>query len=250
VWFQLLGILLAYSAIYLLYRVRLKHAASKIHALYEERLRERSRIGRELHDTLLQNICGLALQLDGWSKVVQEPPAAQEGLRELRREAEQWLHETRERVWDLRSQNEEGVPLADEVQQIGQQAVQGAPVELHVTMSGTDPGLPAETRTHLLRIAGEAVRNAVRHSGASEIRIEISYQGRDYLVRLRITDDGCGFPTEPASATFGHWGLITMRERAEKLGAEFKVCSTVGEGTEIEVTIPTVRREHTNSMYA
>jgi len=241
-WFRLLSAVAISAAVLVLYDRRLKRVKAKIHILYQERMRERTRIGRELHDTLLQNICGLALQLDRWSKVVKDPPSAEEGLRELRREAEQWLREAREAVWDLRSQNEKDEDFAEALRQIGEQVIKNTSVQFRTAISGAEPTLPPQARVHLLRILHEGVRNAIRHSSATEIRMEVSY-GAEYLVRVRIADNGRGFDPKLASSASGHWGLVTMRERAQKLGAEFKLHTSIGQGTEIEVTVPTVQED-------
>ena len=236
-WFLVLSAAATLVLLVSAYRLRLKRAQAKIHMLYEERMRERTRIGHELHDTLLQNISGLALQLDRWSKVVKDPPSAKQGLRELRRDAEDWLHEARELLWDLRSQNEGEGDFAQAVRQIGEQVLGAGSVPCRIVVSGDQPVLPARTRTNLLRIVHEGVRNAMRHSGATEIRIEIAY-GAAYLLRVRVTDNGRGFDPALASSVSGHWGLSTMRERTRLIGGQFELRAATGQGAEIEITIP------------
>jgi two-component system NarL family sensor kinase len=111
------------------------------------------------------------------------------------------------------------------------------PVQIRAEICGVELPLPPQVRVHLSRIVQESVWNAVRHADATEIRLEVSY-GIEYLVRIRIGDNGRGFDMKLVSAPSEHWGLMTMRERAQKLGAEFKLNTSSGQGTEIEVTVP------------
>ena len=89
----------------------------------------------------------------------------------------------------------------------------------------------------LVKIVQEATRNAIRYSRAKEIEMHIVYLDTD-SIRVQLHDDGCGFDLEQASLKSGHWGLTTMRERAQQIGAELKICSTPGHGTELEIVAP------------
>jgi signal transduction histidine kinase len=237
VWFLLVCATALGGALFVAHKLRLRQVEAKLHLLFEERVRERTRIGSELHDTLLQTISGFALQLDVLSKTVKEPQSAPERLRELRREAEQCLHEARESVWDIRSHSDEEQDFAEALRQIGERLTQGTAIQFRTTVSGRKLAVPSSVQLHLLRIVEEAIRNAVCHSDAQEIHLEVSYADQ-YLVRLRIVDNGCGFDPHAASRRSAHWGLVTMRERSQRLGAEFKISTETGRGTQIEITIP------------
>ena len=236
-WFRILLVVVSSGLIWLAYRLRVRQVARQISLRYEERLAERTRIARELHDTLLQNISGFALQLGGLTKTVEEPAHAKDRLRDLRQQAERWLHEARESVWNLRRPISEGQDLQSALDQMGQQITVGRPIRFQVTVLGTRHPAPPKVQEHLLRIAQEATRNAIHHGHATEIRINIAYID-DKKVRIGITDDGCGFDFDEASAKIGHWGLATMRERAQQIDAEFRVSTAPGHGTEIEVVAP------------
>ncbi len=240
----LFGVLVAAvssALMWILYRLRVRQVAKRISVRYEERLAERTRIARELHDTLLQNISGFALQLDGLAKTVTAPLQAKDWLRELRQQAEQWLHDARESVWNLRPVSEaQDLPAA--LRQMGQQIAAGHKVEFHVTVAGARRAAPEKVQEHLLRIAQEATRNAIHHGGATEIRMEIEYPDSE-SIRIRISDDGCGFDLEEVSRKMGHWGLATMRERAQQIDGELKISATPGRGTEIEVVAPMKSRQ-------
>ena len=97
--------------------------------------------------------------------------------------------------------------------------------------------MPEEMEQHLLRIAQEAVTNALKHAGASRIGVKLHLEARQ--IHLRISDNGCGFDRQDVfSSSAGHFGVLGMRERAERLGGELRLTSNPGEGTEVEVTVP------------
>jgi signal transduction histidine kinase len=200
-------------------------------------MHERNRIAREVHDSLLQELAAFALELEGLAKQSWLPDAARDNLRRIRREVERCARETREFVWDLRAPVIQEVDLSQALRQAGEQITQGEPVRFHVTVQGEPRPAPLELQRQLLRIVQEATRNAVRYSRAQEIAMVIAYLDSNQI-RLEMRDDGCGFDPEKAARESGHWGLRTMRERAEKVGGEFKILSEPGQGTSIEVIVP------------
>jgi signal transduction histidine kinase len=110
-------------------------------------------------------------------------------------------------------------------------------VQIRVDVEGESRALPEETEQHLLRIAQEAVTNAVKHARASQVRIHLAVAGRK--LSLSVADNGRGFEQDEAfSEVGGHFGLLGMRERAERLGGELQLHSEPGQGTEVEVTVP------------
>jgi signal transduction histidine kinase len=110
-------------------------------------------------------------------------------------------------------------------------------VDVRVEVEGPESRLPEEMEQHLLRIAQEAVTNALKHASAHKIWVRLHREARK--LRLRVVDDGRGFDEKNAfSARGGHFGLIGMRERAERMGGELRLASHPGEGTELEVTVP------------
>ena len=235
-WFRWSSLAAFGGLLWVSYRLRVRHVAAQISLRFEERLSERTRISRELHDTLLQNITGFALQLGGLSKTVTAPESAKERLLDLRRQAEEWLREARESVWDLRSPVSEGQDFLEAVRIVGQQLTAGKQVRFHIAVSGAGREASVKLQENLLRIVQEATRNAIQHGGARQIDIRISYLSPDGI-RLQICDDGSGFNLEEASLKLGHWGLATMRERAERVGAVLKITTEPGKGAEVEVVI-------------
>ena len=220
-----------------LHRLRLRKMETALNLLYQERISERTRIAREMHDSLLQNICGLALQLDGLAKLAAIPAFARDQLHEIRRETERCLREAREFVWELRLPTLEEKDLPEALREAGEQIVGGQAVQFHTTVKGSRRPATPKVQQHLVKIVQEATRNAIRYSRAKEIEMHIVYLDTD-SIRVQLHDDGCGFDLEQASLKSGHWGLTTMRERAQQIGAELKICSTPGHGTELEIVAP------------
>jgi signal transduction histidine kinase len=154
-----------------------------------------------------------------------------------RRMARHSLTEARRSVMDLRASALEGQDLAAAIESGTRMWTAGSGVELAVEVTGTGSKLPEEMEQHLLRIAQEAVTNALKHAGASRIGVTLHLDACNLL--LRIKDDGRGFDQRDVfSSRAGHFGVIGMRERAERLGGELRLASNPGEGTEVEVKVP------------
>ncbi len=234
-WFRLLCVTGFALLLWSLHGLRLRRVAAQLNMRFEERLAERTRIAGNIHDTLLQNISGFALQLDGLSKTVSDPARAR--LRYLREQAEQCLRDAREFVWDLRSPVLEEKDLFAALREAGEEITAGRPVQFRTTVRGNRRPAPAKVQEQLFRIVQEATRNAVRHSQAREINMDVAYMDTD-LIRVQMRDDGHGFDLEEASGKMGHWGLAIMRERALQIGAELKISTAPGHGTEIEIVVP------------
>jgi signal transduction histidine kinase len=147
------------------------------------------------------------------------------------------LTEARRSVMDLRASVLEGQDLAAALNSGAQLWTAGSGVEVRVDVSGVRDAVPQEFEQHLLRIAQEAVTNVVKHAGASQIWVKLHMEARKLY--LRILDNGHGFEQQDAfSSLGGHFGLIGMRERAERLGGELHLASHPGEGTQVEVMVP------------
>lgn len=193
----------------------------------EERVNERTRIARELHDTLLQSFQGLVLRFETAASLLPDDPAQAKTLLEAAlRQADQALAEGREAVLGLRSARPApDTDLAGALIALGEDFVvdgrrSGAPhVDFHVGIDGHPQPLAAAVRDELYQIAREALRNAFQHARAARIHVDIIY--RDTLLQMRIHDDGIGVDPSMLSGAVpsGHWGLLGMRERAARIGA-------------------------------
>lgn len=202
----------------------------------EDRVEERTRIARDLHDTLLQTFHGLMLRL----QVVEEllpPGRARSELEDTLGFGDKALIEARNAVHDLRSLPATSGDLQLAVRAIGEELVSGSPATFRFVVEGPPRDLNPVVRDEIYRITREALRNAVEHSGANEIQIEITYGER--LLQLRVQDDGKGIAHDVLkTGAEGHYGLVGMRERAKVIGAELSILSGAGVGTEIDLTIP------------
>lgn len=199
---------------------------------------ERDRMARELHDTLEQQLSGVALQLDGLDDAVKRNPATASSILQLaRRMLRHTRLEARRSVWDLRSKvlQDHGLPAA--LHGI-RDSLSGDPSPaLEVQVSGHAAPLPPGADFHLLRIAQEAVTNAIKHGAPAVIIVALEYL--DDRVRLIIRDDGRGFdPVAPKPGPDPHFGLLGMRERAAKIAATLTLSSSPGHGCIVTVELP------------
>jgi signal transduction histidine kinase/ligand-binding sensor domain-containing protein len=238
-WYQTVYVrLLAVLAVGLIvwggFRLRLY----EMHQRYSAVLHERNRLAREMHDTLAQNLGGVAFQLDAIKM-------QHKGIDpELRQELDQTtkmirfsLSEAYRAIRDLRAQALKSHDLASALEEVVQRisAEQNLAVELHV--EGVAQPLSAVTENNLLRIAQEAVANAAHHAAATRVDVELSYTKETLTIRVR--DDGRGFDMAKAfSVGDGHYGLLGMRERAEWIGGHLTLTSRRPGGTDILVTLP------------
>jgi signal transduction histidine kinase len=221
-------------------RVR-KLTEAQLTLRFEERLAERTRIARELHDTLLQSFQGLMLHFQVVNDLL---PAgkAKEALEEALDRADQAIVEGRDAIQDLRSSTTITNELGDAMAALGQEFGcdcngRAGSATLRVSLEGTPRELHPILRDDIYRIAREALRNAFLHAQASKIEADITYDAR--LLRLRIRDDGRGIDRKLLDAgRDGHWGLTGMRERAEQIGARLDIWSEVGAGTEVDLRVP------------
>ena len=212
-------------------------------------LEERDRIAREFHDTLEQELAAITIQLDAVETQLNGSPETVRRLLGLARNmSRRSLSEARRSVWDLRSHLLENSDLATALTEMAAPLAAASGVEISVQATGTSRKLPAVTEHNLLRVAQEALANALKHSGAKKINVALNYEPSQ--VQLRLRDDGKGFdPATAGQASGGHFGLLDMRERTEKIGGRFSLNSRSGSGTEIliMVTIATVNDSMLNA---
>jgi signal transduction histidine kinase/ligand-binding sensor domain-containing protein len=216
------------------YQMRLGQIRSRFAAVLEER----ARLAREIHDTLAQGFVGISSQLDAVAMCMpDESRPARKYLDMARRMARHSLTEARRSVMDLRASVLEGQDLAAALESGMRIWTAGSGMDVKVEVSGPQPPLPEEMEQNLLRIAQEAVTNIVKHAGATNVWIKLHTEAK--RLYLRVADNGRGFEQGGAfSSQDGHFGLIGMRERAERLGGELTLASHPGEGTQVEVMAP------------
>jgi signal transduction histidine kinase len=197
---------------------------------------ERTRVGREIHDTLLQSLAALGPELEALATRV---PPREDGitseLRRLRRQVDRSVRDARESILELRRHTMGTPRLAESLAQLADDTETRHGVRPTVAVEGRRPGdASPDVDLQLYRIAQEAVTNAIRHGRPTRIDISVSYDERQ--VALSIADDGCGFSADEqtrAPHDSEHFGLVTMRERAERAGGALRIESAQGQGTTV-----------------
>jgi signal transduction histidine kinase len=214
-----------------------------LNARFEERLAERVRVARELHDTLLQSFQGLLLRFQtAYALFDTRPTDAKDVLGSSIDQTAQAITEGREAVQGLRASTVESNDLAQAITTLGEQlaaeASSATSVGLQVEVEGTPRNLHPIVRDEIYRVASEALRNAFRHAEAQQIEVEFRYDRQQF--RLRVRDDGKGIDDTflTAEGRAGHFGLHGMRERAKLMGGKLTVWTAAESGTEIEFIIP------------
>jgi len=226
--------------LYLLYMLRLRQVERQFNVRLEERVSERTRIARELHDTLLQSFQGVLMKLHAIT-YLGDLDEAQHTLKNVIKEARQAITEGRDAVQGLRSSTLVTNDVAEALSLVGKELAaqsDGNCPEFSVEIEGAPRDLVPLLRDEVCRITSEALRNAFRHAQARRIEVEIRYDPRQ--LRLRVRDDGKGIEPEvlKAGGRVGHYGFPGMQERAKLIGAKLAVWSELESGTETELTIP------------
>jgi len=204
----------------------------------EERLAERTRIAQELHDTLLQGFIAASLQLHA---AVDQLPAdcatAQPRFSQALQLLDRVIEQGRDVLYGLRSPGERLTAIGEAFASIPNDLGFSSAVDFRVVVHGRERGLRAGLRDEVYRIGREAIINACRHAHATEIEMEVEYRPTE--LRIVVRDNGCGIaPQVLQRGRDGHWGLQGMRERAERIGARFRLSSRVAHGTEVELRVP------------
>jgi signal transduction histidine kinase/ligand-binding sensor domain-containing protein len=223
------------------YQLRLRRLRRQFEMTLDARVAERTRIARDLHDTLLQSFHGLLLRFQTASNLLPERPAeSRRVLASAIEQAAEAITQGRDAVQGLRISATEVNDLADSIRALGDElsSETSTEVTLRVEVLGAPRALHPIVRDEVFRIAGEALRNAFHHAAAKQIEVELRYEERQ--LRLRVRDDGKGIDPQVlrAEGREGHFGLRGMRERAKLAGGKLTVWSGLDAGTELELSIP------------
>jgi signal transduction histidine kinase/ligand-binding sensor domain-containing protein len=231
-WFPLSIVALVLAAAVAAYRLRIRRLRER----YDLIVSERSRIARELHDTLIQGFSGVTMALQAVTSRLRSPEERAE-LQEIVDDAARCLRETRRSVAGLRGVQgaQSGLPQA--LAEAAREITATQDVKLKLKLDQAPHPLPPEIEYNLLRIAVEAVTNSVKHSGAGSIEVTLRFAAG--CLRLIVADDGSGLERpQRANGESGHYGLIGMRERAAQIGAKFEMQSGPGLGTRVLLELP------------
>ena len=236
-WFRLSGLLVFVLAILLFVRLRMRALAARMNMRFEERLAERTRIAQELHDTLLQGFMSASMQLHVADDRLPPDSPAKPLLGRVLQLMGRVMDEGRNTVRGLRSSDVVRQNLEEEFSHIQKDLAISTQSEFRVIVEGAPRRLRPIIHDEIYFIGREALANAFRHSGASEVVVEIEYTSSH--LRILVRDNGCGVdPRVLNNGREGHWGLSGMRERAERIGGKLRVLSMASAGTEIHLSVP------------
>jgi signal transduction histidine kinase len=241
-WFIALCLVFAASAVWAAYQFRLR----QLHGRFAAVLQERNRLAREMHDTLIQGCVGVSALLEAHSSLSEAQNGhGNELLDYARTQLRSTIDEARQAVWNLRQD-----AAAEIVPQLERMAGQishefGVPVKCHV--SGK-PFVFEQAKVHeVLMVAREALYNAVRHGQPTKVELDAEFEPQRCTVK--VSDNGSGFdPAGLAASQNGHYGLLGIRERVERVGGKFTLHSRVGVGTELIIEVPCAVAETTTEV--
>ena len=234
--FRLLSIAMVLLVAWAIYQLRLRQIAQGMSARFDERLAERTRIARELHDTLLQTIQGSKLVAEDALDPTTEPPRMRDAMLQLSSWLEQASQEGRAALNSLRTSATEKNDLSDAFRRAAEECC--APNSMTVTCSviGYAEDLHPIVRDEVYRIGFEAIRNACTHSKASRLDVDLRYA---HDLTVQVSDNGIGIdPAILSKGRKGHFGLQGMRERVARIGGKITFASSPESGTLITVVVP------------
>jgi signal transduction histidine kinase/ligand-binding sensor domain-containing protein len=239
-WFTLIaatGLVLLLAGIYFL---RVRQIVREVRNRLEERMSERERIARELHDTLLQGFQGLILRFHAVAVKIPSSELTRQMLEKALERADEVLVEGRDCVNDLRVMSDLSTDLSQALARAGRELVldNDTGIDFTVAVDGDPQALHPIVQNEVISIGREALANAFHHAEAKHVEVEIAYR-RDEM-RLRLRDDGRGIEKGflEGDGKKGHWGIRGMRERAQKIGSHLTIFSRPGAGTEVELRVP------------
>jgi signal transduction histidine kinase/ligand-binding sensor domain-containing protein len=236
-WFLLLCtlvlILLAWGA----YRLRVLQVTAQLRGRFEERLKERTRIAQELHDSLIQDVMGISLQIEVTDELLPKDFAAKQPLARALALCKSALDAGRRALNDLRTSSLSAADFVKSFSQLANEFTKDAGTAIDVIVEGRERPLNAVTGHEVLQVGRQAITNALQHAHARKIHVLLSYGERH--LELRVQDNGRGINEESLNLQRpGHYGIAGMKERAERLDGSISIRSRVSEGTEVSLTVP------------
>jgi signal transduction histidine kinase len=234
-WFYALLTALVVGMVVLLLRLRLRRAEGEFRAV----LGERSRIAREIHDTLAQGYVGISVQLEVLAELLRmhKVEAAAKHLDTTRGYVREGLADARQSIWALRSQDSEETTMPVRMRRMVETAG-GNGLKASFGLFGAYRPLPAETEREFLRVAQEAIHNVKKHAEAKHLSVQLEYGPGE--IALDVQDNGRGFATDEAQPP-GHFGLTGMHERAAAIGGTLEVTSEPNAGTTVRLRVKAPR---------
>lgn len=236
-WFRFSLAFVALLCVWAVYRVRIRYLIRQANARLFERMSERERIARDLHDTFFQAIQGLLLRFQAGTDTLKPDEPARPVFEDILKQSDRVMLEGRELVLDLREHASEKVDLGDAFAIVCEELKELFPMKYEILVQGKADGMEPRIRQELFFIGREALINCFQHSEAESVEVELTFDRK--AVALRIRDNGKGLTPDvkQTGGRPGHFGLPGMRERAAKIRAKLNVWSQAGLGTEIDVQV-------------
>ena len=234
--FRLAAVLLLALLVAGAYQLRLRRMAAQMNARLDERVAERTRLARDLHDTLLQTIQATKMIAEAEIAGADDPVSNRRTLEKLATLLGQAMQEARDSLLSLRTSTTETNDLADGLRRAGEECAAAYPLRFTLRVEGAVKEMHPVVRDEIYRIGYEAIRNAFHHSGGAEVRVVLTYA---HSLELVVRDDGKGI--DPDIAVNGkpwHFGLAGMQERAVRIGAKLSISSSANGGTRLELIVP------------
>jgi ligand-binding sensor domain-containing protein len=236
-WFRVACLAGCCLTILALYRLRIYQLTRRLNVGFQERLAERTRIAQELHDTLLQGVLSASLQLDVAEDQLPEDSPTKPLLKRVLQLMGTVTEEGRNALRGLRTTESGNQSLETAFSRLRQEFPLDSKTDYRVIVDSVTRPLRPLIRDEVYRIGREALLNAFMHAHANCIEVEVEYTSRH--LRVSVRDDGRGIdPHVLHSGREGHWGLVGIRERSERIGADLRLRSRIGAGTEVELTVP------------
>jgi signal transduction histidine kinase len=237
-WFLAIWVVVGAAAVWLLFVLRLRQIQKRMRGRLEERLSERERIARDLHDTLLQGMQGLVFKFQAAAENLPSSDPNRNRLEDALNLADEVLEDGRSNLAGLRGLSSESQELCAALTTMGQALAADRSIKFHSELAGEPKVLHPGVWEETYRIGAEALTNSFNHAKANRIELEIRY-GTAFL-SLLVRDDGVGIEestlAKPGRAE--HFGLVGMRERAAKISSRIEIFTRLGAGTEVQLRVP------------
>ncbi|MGA7339164.1 MAG: two-component regulator propeller domain-containing protein [Terracidiphilus sp.] len=230
-WFIALCLLFVALLIYGMYQYRVRHVRARFEAVLEER----SRLAREMHDTVIQGCTSVSALLEALSM---DGSKEGDGLMDFaRNQLRTTIDEARDAIWNLRQTDGDAGRLGEKLESMTRQVGGEFHLPIDCSVRGTPFGVSHPVAHDLLMVAREGIFNAALHGHPAHVKVALTYRNRELI--LSLLDDGCGFDPQQMDTENGHhFGLRGMRERIERSGGKFQLTSALGKGVQIEVRLP------------
>jgi ligand-binding sensor domain-containing protein/signal transduction histidine kinase len=231
-WFMICCALALLGTGFLVYRLRLHQMKVRFNAISEER----TRLAREMHDTVIQGCVGVSMLLEAVQEVAVEDPLRQHLLSYVSDQIRTTIESAREAVWALRNTSASAADPGTLCEQLAKrvQLEQGITVRCHIEGAPVKLG---ELVTHeLMMSVKEAIANAVTHGNPNRIDLHVVFTGHG--IEIRIVDDGTGFDLAAVNSRNGHYGIVGMQERVQLFRGKLRIDTAPGRGTTVSISVP------------